>query len=136
MDVPLAVLAEAANVSRENTLNILGIFGVIRASAFPARHPAAVLVIQLRARPSERGQPVRVTIRMMDEDKVLAEIEGEFVIPSPEGSDDIRINQLFHLRMLVLPKAGEYAFHILVNGDEKATVPFRALEMPSQPAAK
>ncbi len=82
MDVPLAVLADAANTAADGRLNILGIFDEIRSSQFPAIHPAAVLVFRLRARRSEQGGQARVTVRLMDMDSVLAEIEGEFVIPT------------------------------------------------------
>lgn len=131
MDVPLAVLADAANAAADGRLNILGIFGEIRSSQFPAIHPAAVLVFQLRARRSEQGNHARVIVRMMDLDSVLAEIEGEFVIPSGKEPGDVIMNQIFSLQMLTLPRAGDYAFHILVNGDEKNVVPFRAILLPT-----
>lgn len=127
MDVPLAVLADAANISQEGNLNILGIFNEIRAASFPAVHPGAVLVVQLRAKRSEQGENVRVVIRLMDEDRVLADVTGQFPVPEPGGKGDIKINQLFRLQGLPLERAGEYAFHILVNGDEKAVVPFSAI---------
>lgn len=133
MDVPLAVLADAANVAVDGRLNILGIFSEIRSSQFPAIHPAAVLVFQLRAHRSEQGGQARVTVRLMDLDKELAEIEGEFVIPVGNEPGDVVMNQIFTLQMLTLPGAGDYAFHILVNGDEKRVVPFRAILLPTSP---
>ena len=133
MDVPLAVLADAANAAADGRLNILGIFGEIRSSQFPAIHPAAVLVFRLRARRSEQGGQARVTVRLMDMDSVLAEIEGEFVIPTGNEPGDVIMNQIFTLQMLTLPRAGDYAFHILVNGDEKNVVPFRAILLPTSP---
>lgn len=131
MDVPLAVLADAANAAADGRLNILGIFGEIRSSQFPAIHPAAVLVFQLRAHRSEQGGQARVTVRLMDMDSVLAEIEGEFVIPVGNEPGDVIMNQIFALQMLSLPRAGDYAFHILVNGDEKNVVPFHAILLPA-----
>ncbi|MDP9271652.1 MAG: hypothetical protein M3P14_11900, partial [Chloroflexota bacterium] len=68
MEIPIAILADAANVSQEGTLNILGVFSVIRAGRFPAWHPRCVLVIQLRARRSEQGQHERIVVRLMDLD--------------------------------------------------------------------
>jgi hypothetical protein len=133
MDVPLAVLADAANAAADGRLNILGIFSEIRSSQFPAIHPAAVLVFQLRAHRSEQGGRARVTVRLMDLDSVLAEIEGEFVIPVGDEPGDVIMNQIFALQMLALPNAGDYAFHILVNNDEKNVVRFRAILLPASP---
>ena len=63
----------------------------------------------------------------MDEDHVLAEIQGEFVVPEPgSGGQMLGLNQLFRIAPLALPKPGNYAFHVLVNGEEKAVVHFRA----------
>ncbi len=135
MDVPLALLADSANVSAEGNLNILGIFDAVVASEYPAAHPAATLVIQLRPRRSEVGMPARVVIRLMDEDSVIAEIQGEFIVPAlTPGGRVMGINQLFRIAPLGLPRAGNFAFHILVNEEEKAVVPFEALVRPADPA--
>src|SRR2546425_1009880 len=70
MEIPIAVLADSANVSQEGTLNILGIFSAIRSRTFPAHHPHCVLVLQLQARRSEQGQHERIVVRLMDLDNV------------------------------------------------------------------
>lgn len=129
MQVTLAALAEAANTTEDGSLNILGIFNEVRAASFPAHHPSCVLVITLRVRPSETGRPITLTLKLMDDDRVLTEVEGEITVP--EQADlrrDVTVNQLFKLQMLPLERAGSYAFHVLLNGDEKATVPFQAVE--------
>lgn len=133
MDVPLAVLADSANVSNDGNLNILGIFDSIFAASYPALHPAATLVVQLRPRRSEAGEKAQVLIRLMDEDNVLAEIRGEFVVPQPTASGQmLGLNQIFRIAPLELRKSGEYAFHILVNSEEKAVVRFHAVVRPSE----
>lgn len=129
MEVTVAVLADAANVSQEGNLNILGIFSHIAAANFPAQHASATLVLQIRASRAEQGQHLHMTIRLMDEDEVLTEVEGELVVPTAAGPGDPILNSLLALRMLPLPKAGAYAFHILVNGTERATVPFRVVQV-------
>jgi hypothetical protein len=126
MQMTMGVLADAANVTADGRMNILGIFGEIRSAAFTAVHPSAVLIVQLRAKQWEVGQNARVVIRLMDLDKPLLEISGEFVIPGNRESD-ATINQLFGLKMLQLPAPGEYAFHVEVNGVEVGTVPFTAI---------
>ena len=49
MDVTLALLADAANVSQDGKLNILGIFNGLGAAAFPATHPSMHLVLRFEA---------------------------------------------------------------------------------------
>jgi hypothetical protein len=51
MHVNLAVLCDAANVSREGKLNILGEFDSIHASSFPLTYPTMVLVVRMEAHP-------------------------------------------------------------------------------------
>jgi hypothetical protein len=128
MDVPLAVIADSANASSQGHLNLLGIFDVIIAESFPVLHPAATLVFTLRPRRSEAGEQARVVIRLMDDDSVLAELAGEFIVPEPSDGTMPSINQIFRIAPLGLGHPGSYAFHILVNGEEKATVPFTAIQ--------
>lgn len=135
MDIPLAVLAENANVAQEGNLNIFGIFSEIRSPAYPATHPSCVLVVQFRARRSEIGQPVKLTIRLMDEDSVLTELEGEFPVPDAQGPGDIVINNIFKLVMMQFPRAGSYAFHVLLNGSERASVPLQMIKLDSPQGA-
>ena len=82
MEVPLAVLADAANVSREGKLNIFGIFNRLWAIKFPAKHPQAQLVMVFEADAGEAGQKKTVGVLLRDSDgnKIFG-IEGEFVLP-------------------------------------------------------
>ena len=121
MDVSIAVVAEGANVAKEGNLNIFGIFTEISAQGFPATHPVLVLVTQVRARRSEQGQSVKMAVRLMDEDSVLAELEGDFLIPS--GGPIAQVNNIFKIVGIQFPRPGSYAFHVLLNGREEAVVP-------------
>ena len=49
MRVPLAVLADYANVTTDGKLNIMGIFNRIFASALPVVHPQMRLVMRFQA---------------------------------------------------------------------------------------
>lgn len=125
MDAPLAVLADAANVSREGKLNIFGIFNRLWAVKFPARHPQAQLVIVFEADAAEAEQKKSVTVSLIDSDgnKILG-IEGEFTLPKAKPGQPIRINHILPLPGIPFPKPGDYVFTIMVNGETKARVPF------------
>ena len=131
MEVTLAVIADTAIQSADGKLSIIGLFQEIRSLAFPAVHPQAALVLTLRANASEAGEHKRLTIRFMDEDSVLAELEGEFDLPKPYPipGRPVFVNQVFVIQSLLLPKAGDYAFHILVGGEERSVVSFSAVQV-------
>jgi len=125
MEVPLAVLADAANVSVEGKLNIFGIFNNISAGSFPALHPYMKLVIAFEADIAEADKLKDVEIQLKDSDgKDVLMIKGQFTVPKGVPGKTVRINHAFPLSGIVFPKADDYVFNILVNGDKKATVPF------------
>ena len=125
MDVPLAVLADAANVSREGKLNIFGIFNRLWSVNFPAQHPQMQLVMVFQADVGEAEAKKAVNILLKDADgKKLMGIEGELTLPKAESGHPIRINHILPLPGVPLPKPGDYEFTILVNGETKAHVPF------------
>jgi len=47
MHISFAVFADAANLSQEGKLNILGVFDAVQVSAFPSVHPRTHLVVRL-----------------------------------------------------------------------------------------
>ena len=56
MHVTFALFADAANLSQEGKLNILGVFDALHVATLPALHPRATLVVHLKgsARSEER----------------------------------------------------------------------------------
>ena len=130
MEVPLALLADAANISQEGKLNVLGAFDNIDARAFPALHPAMVLVMGVSASPAEYGHSRKCRISLLDADanQILA-IEGDLEIGQPSDlSAPTSIYIPYSLPPIPFPHAGDYAFHILIGDDEKARVPFRVTD--------
>ena len=129
MDVTLAVLADSAIQSADGKLSIIGVFQEIRARQFPATHPQCALVLTFRASAAEAGEHKRVTVRLMDLDSVRMELDGQFDLPNPYPipGRPAFINQVFVIQGLLLPQAGEYAFHVLVGGEERVVVPFEAV---------
>jgi len=129
VDVTLAVLSDSTIQSQDGKLSIIGLFQEIRSAALPVAHAQCSLVVTLRASPAEAGEHKRLTVRLMDEDSVMMELNGEFDLPKPYPilGRPVFINQVFTIQGLVLPKAGDYAFHVLVGGEEKAVVPFSAV---------
>src|SRR5271166_5491076 len=55
MHVSFALFADAANISQEGKLNILGVFDALQIGALPAVHPRATLVVRLKAEEGDEG---------------------------------------------------------------------------------
>jgi len=50
-----ALFADAANLSQEGKLNVLGVFDALHVASVPAVHPRATLVVRLKASPDDSG---------------------------------------------------------------------------------
>ena len=125
MDVLLLLSADYANIAEGGKLNVMGIFRNIRSSAFPARHSEMHLIVKLRPSPAEYGQTRKLTIKLMDEDgkSELVNFSRDIEIPHPAGKQRFEINQILRLRDIVFPEPGTYQFSVLVDNDEKGTLP-------------
>ena len=123
MQLTFALLADYANNTPEAKLNVLGIFNRINASAFPAQHPQMFLCTRFSASPAEYGQKKMIMIKLLsaDADEIL-EVSQEVEIPSL-GGRRVDVNFVLAMNNVTFPEPGEYQFSILVDGDEKGTVP-------------
>ena len=55
MHVSFALFADAANLSQEGKLNILGVFDALQVASLPAIHPRAHLVVHLKGTGTDVG---------------------------------------------------------------------------------
>ncbi len=115
MEVSIAVLADAANVSQEGKLNITGIFTQLRLRKFPARSPTFSMVLGLLAHTSEAGDH-KLLVRLADEDgQEIANIQGDFKVPkSKSGGKPIGVNIILGTQVN-FPKPGDYSFDVLID---------------------
>ncbi len=121
------MLADAANVSREGKLNILGAFDRIYGAKFPLRWPRMVLVTRFEASAAEFGSEKSLEIVTMDADgKRLGKASGKMKIGEGRTGRQIKINHVLPMGM-TFPAPGEYSIEILVNGEPKATVPLEVV---------
>ena len=132
MEVPLALLADYANVSREGKLNVMGVFNRIWAKEFPTVHPEMQLVFRLEAGPAERGQEKTIEIKLLDADgNVVQDLTGHLSVPSESADLTTQIDQILKLTNVTFQKSGDYRFDILVNGETKTTVKFAVEQLPA-----
>ncbi len=126
MDVTLAVCCDAANVSREGKLNLLGIFNSLHAAEFPCTHPHLALVLRVEARIGEEGvHPLE--IKLVDEDGgVLFSIGGQLSLTGAEPGRPMTAQTIMDINNFALPRPGTYEFEVLVDKKLMRSVPIHA----------
>jgi hypothetical protein len=126
VQVNLAVLCDAANVSREGKLNILGEFDSIHASSFPLTYPTMVLVLRMEAHPTESGDH-RLKLRLLDADgqDVVPSLEGEFSTGFPPfaGVPVRTAPIILQMHGVRFDQPGHYSFELLVDGHHLRSLP-------------
>lgn len=127
MEITLAVCCDAANVSREGKLNLLGIFNSIHAAEFPCTHPHLALVLRVEARLGEEGT-YPLEIRLVDEDgQQLFHINGQLSLQGAEPGRPMTAQTIMDINNLQLPRPGTYAFEVILGGRRARTVDIHAL---------
>jgi hypothetical protein len=127
MNVNLAVLCDAANVSREGKLNILGEFDSIHVANFPLVYPTMVLVVRLEAHPTEAGEHA-LKLHLVDEDG------GDCVPPLQGGFPGVPIRTaplILQMHGVRFDKPGHYSFELLVDNHHLRSLPLHVLNDPS-----
>ena len=133
MDLKFALLADAVNESKEGKLNITGEFNTIWSPSVPLTYPFLCIVARFEARVSE-GTQHTLRIGLFDEDggvviPVSPDLELGFV--STGRGRPLRAQVIIQLVNFVLPKHGDYEFHLLVDGHHKASVPLAFMAPPA-----
>lgn len=137
MECPLSALADAANVSADGKLNILGEFDTIYSlGGEPIVHPSMVFVAKLRVSAGELGEHT-VQLRVVDDDMHLVRIvivgKMNFVrvgVPGVEGAFQIVVP----VQLAEFPGFGSYRFQLLVD-DLVVCAPEVHVRRPPQTAA-
>lgn len=123
MEVDLAVIADAANVSQEGKLNILGVFDTIWAREFPFRHGAMVFVVRVTASFSEEGSH-QMEVRLNDADGVqLFKAEGPLQVTGGAPGRPVRPHLIMGLSGITFRAPGDYSFEVMVDGRHLRSVP-------------
>jgi len=83
MHVAFALFADAANLSQEGKLNILGVFDALQVGTLPSLHPRATLVVHLKGTALDVGSH-KVTLNWLSPSgNELWSSEGELGVATP-----------------------------------------------------
>ena len=134
MEVALALLADAANLTANGKLNVLGAFTSINVVGdFPYTHPSMTLVVKFEADRFEAGSEKQIEIIIADADGgQLHRLTARATLPEPKGSQPIIVLTQIQFNNVQFAKAGSYAFVIMVGGETKHRVPFTVIDMTGE----
>jgi hypothetical protein len=139
MHVTFALFADAANLSQEGKLNILGVFDALQVGTLPSLHPRATLVVHLKGSALDVGSH-RVSLRWLSPSgQELWSSEGELgVAPPPQGVLEMDFPLIAQLD-LPLDQSGGYMMRVGLDGNTHAEVPLQVrtpANVPSTPTAE
>ncbi|MEO8199493.1 MAG: hypothetical protein ABI679_03125 [Gemmatimonadota bacterium] len=129
MNLDFAVLADYALIDQQGKLSIIGIFQHVWVTSFPTVNARTHLVLRVRGRRTEIGSHT-IRIKFMDADGVeLMGGEGTVQFGEPVAG----VTELEAGAVLVfdipLPRPGQYAFEIALDGTTGARVPLTAAQV-------
>jgi len=129
----MILVADYANVA-EGKPNVMGIFGIINAEACPVRQPEMYFIATLTAGAAEFGRKATIRVKLMDSGAkvTLVDFPQQIVIPTAQGGRRAEVNVIVRLRDIVFPDFGAYQFSILVDNDEKGTLPLEVNKIEPQ----
>jgi hypothetical protein len=125
MHISFALFADAANLSQEGKLNILGVFDAVQVGSLPTVHPRAHLVVRLKGQRDDAGQH-SVTLRWVNpEGNELWSSTGELNIGvPPNGVTEMDLPLLAALD-LPIDRVGEYTLSIALDDQLHGAVPLQ-----------
>lgn len=128
MDVNLAVCCDAANVSREGKLNLLGIFNSIHAATFPCTHPHLCLVLRVEAGLGEEGaHPIE--IKLADEDgHEIFKVTGQLALQGARPGRPMTAQTVMDINHFQIPRPGTYSFEIFIDNRHQRSVALHVVE--------
>lgn len=127
MKVTLAAMCDYASVNQDGKLNILGIFQEISAPTLPFQLAQMFLVVSFSASASEAPARKNFEVKLLGADgaQVFAAQQIVPIQPPPRPGARVNVNAVMGFGGLVFSASGDYAFSILIDGDEKESVPLR-----------
>lgn len=120
MHVSFALFADAANLSQEGKLNILGVFDAVHVTSMPTVHPRATLVVRLKGGRSDAGTHTMGLRWLNPQGNELWASTGEIKIAeAPQGASDMDLPLIAQLD-LPINVPGRYTMAVALDGQPTA----------------
>ena len=126
MHVSFALFADAANLSQEGKLNILGVFDAVQVATMPTVHPRATLVLRLKGTSADVGRHT-VALRWLNPGGTelwssVGELDVGQAPSAPQPSSAEMDLPLIASIDLPLDLAGAYTMQIALDEEVRANV--------------
>ena len=123
MHISFAVFADAANLSQEGKLNVLGVFDAVQVASFPSVHPRTHLVVRLKGDSDDIGKH-SMTLRWVGpaEDELWVST-GDLNVGAPADPKFEMDIPVIAMIDLPLTEAGRYVMQLEIDGAFEGEVP-------------
>jgi len=123
MQIEIFALCDAATADF-GKLSMLGAFDTIWVTKTPAVHQQCAIVLRTRFERIERGEH-KVVVHFVDADgkNVIPPAEGVITINFSEEQSSGSAHLILNIQGLNLPKLGEYAIDLAIDGQQKVSLP-------------
>ena len=117
MHVSFALFADAANISQEGKLNILGVFDALQVQQLPAVHPRATMVVRLKALPDDVGRHTLSFVWLGPAGEEMWSSHGELEVGAPPpGAAELDVPVIAAID-LPIQSQGAHVMRIALDGD-------------------
>jgi hypothetical protein len=117
MHVSFALFADAANISQEGKLNILGVFDALQVAQLPAVHPRATMVVRLKALPDDAGRHTLGFVWLGPGGDEMWSSSGELEVGAPPpGAAELDVPVIAAID-LPIQEAGTHVMRVSLDGD-------------------
>jgi hypothetical protein len=126
MEVNYAVICESASVDARGKVDIKGAFDKLTAPGFPfLLADKFCVVVNYSAGPAEYDLIKHLRVALLKPDgQVVGAIEQDRTVDRPpEAGRRATLGQILTWENVIFEDAGDYAFSILVGGEEKRSLP-------------
>lgn len=132
MKLEIFSLCDAATADQSGKLNLLGAFDSLFAQQLPITHPACAIALRVRFEAAEEGAH-SLEIRLSDSDgkPLMQPIKADIQIPSNPDPRSLARNFVLNFQQLKLPKFGEYAIDLLMDGKIMGSIPLYTVQVQS-----
>jgi hypothetical protein len=125
MRIAFALFADAANLSQEGKLNVLGVFDAVQVGSLPSLHPRAHLVARITGSRSDAGAHVMTLSWRNPAAHTMWTSNGELRIEAPPQGIEAMDLPFIAALDLPLDQPGTFTLVIEIGGVEMASVPLQ-----------
>ncbi len=117
MHVSFALFADAANISQEGKLNILGVFDALQVASLPAVHPRATMIVRLKALPDDVGRHTLAFGWVTPGGDEVWSSAGDLEVGAPPpGATELDVPVIAAID-LPIQEAGTHVMRVSLDGD-------------------